>query len=676
LCIFKSFVISDLLNQYFYLQGNQMIMSRQKLKSTAFEHFKISDDGKHYVCKCLKSNEHNEQGVCGTLISAFAGTGQNAPTRASNLKRHLQRIHPEVAETVEQKDKAATLSDNAKPGTSGVVQSSLSRFVVSNRVTVEMTKEKFQAGIIEMIVKNSIPFSFFSSHAFQSLNGEMARKLGVPLSNESVRNLLLMEAKREKGKLKESLRNKLVFLKMDACTRQRVNYFAINVQFIDPLNPLMEEAIRIYTLAVKDTEAQHKSDYLNKLIRKVLQEYDISLKQVLAVVTDNATNMVSTVAKLNEEDMESEESDDDEDHAEELPEVADELQIHHMRCGAHTLQLAIRDGLKQKHAANLIGKIRQATVTARNPKLDAIVKRRSGKGAILDQVTRWGSTYMMIQRILELKDVLIDIPDVSMTDAQWRQTEELEKLLRVPFLATKNMQKANLTPGEFLKEWRNVIFQLDKIGGLIAVEILQSMRRREQSLLGNDMVLAAIYVDPNYRILLDEQQRERSKNALCEVAIRKRNLDENDKDDEEENDIPDVSTTDESEGPHETGDTEVEAFDFEKHLDEQEDHRVKRQRISRDDSQNPGFKESFLTTLKEVELFDRSSKLTIQQAISKYPALVQEVAAILTGLPTTQVSVERLFSGLKIVKSDLRASLKADVIDAILFLRTNWKNCF
>ena len=42
-----------------------------------------------------------------------------------------------------------------------------------------------------------------------------------------------------------------------------------------------------------------------------------------------------------------------------------------------------------------------------------------------------------------------------------------------------------------------------------------------------------------------------------------------------------------------------------------------------------------------------------------------------TALPPTQVSVERLFPALRITKSDLRAAMKEDLIEAILFLRTN-----
>ncbi len=54
-------------------------------------------------------------------------------------------------------------------------------------------------------------------------------------------------------------------------------------------------------------------------------------------------------------------------------------------------------------------------------------------------------------------------------------------------------------------------------------------------------------------------------------------------------------------------------------------------------------------------------------------------ARALSALPVTQVSVERPFSALKIILSDTRSRLKADLVEAILFLRTNSKNvscCF
>ena len=46
-------------------------------------------------------------------------------------------------------------------------------------------------------------------------------------------------------------------------------------------------------------------------------------------------------------------------------------------------------------------------------------------------------------------------------------------------------------------------------------------------------------------------------------------------------------------------------------------------------------------------------------------------AKTLSAMPVTQLSVERLFSFMKFILSDHRASIKQDLLDAILFLRAN-----
>ena len=48
-----------------------------------------------------------------------------------------------------------------------------------------------------------------------------------------------------------------------------------------------------------------------------------------------------------------------------------------------------------------------------------------------------------------------------------------------------------------------------------------------------------------------------------------------------------------------------------------------------------------------------------------------KIAQIALQLPVTQVSVERVFSSWKYVRSDLRMRLGDDVVDAILVLRAN-----
>ena len=161
---------------------------------------------------------------------------------------------------------------------------------------MSITKEKFKHHLIQLVVENGVPLKLFSSPGFVGLHGEMGEKLGVSLS--SIRNLILCEAEEQKNKLKEELRDKFLFLKMDGCTRHRINYLALNVHFVDSKNE-----VRIFTLAVRDTENQHSSDFIQRLVEDVLKDFEISKQQVLAVATDNASNMILAVQKLSEDSI-------------------------------------------------------------------------------------------------------------------------------------------------------------------------------------------------------------------------------------------------------------------------------------------------------------------------------------------------------------------------------------
>lgn len=51
---------------------------------------------------------------------------------------------------------------------------------------------------------------------------------------------------------------------------------------------------------------------------------------------------------------------------------------------AHTLQLTICNGLKEKHVHTLISKLRQIVRIAKTPKIDARLKWRTRKVATID----------------------------------------------------------------------------------------------------------------------------------------------------------------------------------------------------------------------------------------------------------------------------------------------------
>ena len=60
----------------------------------------------------------------------------------------------------------------------------------------------------------------------------------------------------------------------------------------------------------------------------------------------------------------------------------------HMQGAVQTLQLAIHDGVKEKHVDRHVSKVCHVAITARTPNIDAILKQKLKKGAIIDQATR------------------------------------------------------------------------------------------------------------------------------------------------------------------------------------------------------------------------------------------------------------------------------------------------
>ena len=185
------------------------------------------------------------------------------------------------------------------------------------------------------------------------------------------------------------------------------------------------------------------------------------------------------------------------------------------------------------------------------------------------------------------------------------------------------------------------------------------MRRREPQLFQVESLLAAVYFDPMNRVLLNEDQCAQAKDFICKLIRRI----ENKPAEEQHPPSPEAQPRDVTAG-----------VSFEEYLDIEESQKRKRRRLENeqyDDTDVPvdPFIAKILSALREVETYDRTNKLSVHDVIPLYPEIVQYPARRLTALPSTQVSVERLFSALKIVKSDLRANMKQDLLGAILFLR-------
>ena len=81
------------------------------------------------------------------------------------------------------------------------------------------------------------------------------------------------------------------------------------------------------------------------------------------------------------------------------------------------------------------------------------------------------------------------------------------------------------------------------------------------------------------------------------------------------------------------------------------------------------FKNAVRNALNEIEIYDRSRPLS--DVISLYPKVILPACQVCWAMPSSQVSVERLFSGVRFVQTDLRSQIGPEPLDRTLFMRVN-----
>ena len=130
-------------------------------------------------------------------------------------------------------------------------------------------------------------------------------------------------------------------------------------------NAMMARRYRIFTLGVIELMDKHTAINISEKIEKILEAFEIKKEQIYTITSDNGRNMVKTVEVLNEaQDPEFLNEDIDAGHL--LSDVTIN-NIFSIKCAAHSLQLAIKDFLKQDESNSLIQKARTLAKVLRTP---------------------------------------------------------------------------------------------------------------------------------------------------------------------------------------------------------------------------------------------------------------------------------------------------------------------
>lgn len=136
----------------------------------------------------------------------------------------------------------------------------------------------------------------------------------------------------------------------------------------------------------------------------------------------------------------------------------------------------------------------------------------------IDVETRWNSTYIMLEKLLALKDTFTIQMQNSLSTNEWQDIVEIVKVLKPLYEATLKLQKEQLLLGDFFKLWILMKAELKSIEGPLSEEVYEYVVQREGTLIDTEIVNAALFLDPRLRRTLTREKKEEAKIYLKKLA--------------------------------------------------------------------------------------------------------------------------------------------------------------
>ncbi|KAF7841239.1 zinc finger BED domain-containing protein RICESLEEPER 2-like [Senna tora] len=267
-----------------------------------------------------------------------------------------------------------------------------------NLVPYTYNQEECCKALAEFVICDEQPFRVVEGHGFRKYSNRLEPRFPVPSRVTVARDcykLFIEESKKLKAFLKKSCMR--VCLTTDTWTSvQNFNYMCLTAHFIDENWRLQK---RILNFCIIEN---HRGDTIGKAIEKCLLGWGI--EKVFSITVDNASSNDTAVAYLKK-------------RLKNWNGLVCDGDYLHVRCCAHILNLVVNDGLKDLH--NFISAIRNAVRCVRSSPArlqrfkDLVQKEKIDCKALvcLDIMTRWNSTYLMLEHALKFQKVFDRMED-------------------------------------------------------------------------------------------------------------------------------------------------------------------------------------------------------------------------------------------------------------------------
>ena len=387
------------------IAGGSVASSKQLADVFQFISIVENEDGstKAYTCMCC----------------AEKGISQCWTTRStSNFRKHLSNKHA---------DRYAPTSSQTKLRRYGFKSSKRSRPSSSAPLSSD-DKQYADKKLLEWIVNHYQSFSVVEQDDFVEFCGVLREDYDVP-SRKTLRARVIKLWEEEKAKARMKLEKDLAGRRCGMTTDMwtsaaKRGYMVVTLHYIDA-NWDMHDVIIAFIRVLYPHSAERLAEHLIAGIESMSPRL---LTSLWAITADNASSNPAMVEQINggmlqaavdlaasvllplsasQEDPESTAPND----------MAQPRDVFLLRCFAHVIQLAVKEGLKScpaldtaiGHFRDLVEKIHDS------PKLQEALSavcrslKVPDKSVDLDVITRWNSTWKMVATLLQLKEALVEL---------------------------------------------------------------------------------------------------------------------------------------------------------------------------------------------------------------------------------------------------------------------------
>jgi len=484
---------------------------RKSALNKVWEYFEIQDKSGKAICNICKLSMKSD--------------------RTFNLKTHLQKLH-----------KINFKKDDESP-TSTPTSSITAR---KQNIRVNINKKTLLRSYIGLVTEDCLPFNVLNFENLRNIVDPICEglneKLGkrMTLNAQNCKKSLKDVAENIRNSMKDEMKNRLLSLKIDSASRLSRNIFGISAQFVK------DDAVKSFILGMVELKGvgSSASKNLSAEIVRTLKKYSVDLKQIVSITSDNGANMIKATKLLSQmvsDDVETDEELNDTYLSNiQMMDKAINMRVEQIeicRCAAHTAQLCALDVTKENEIKEFLLCCRNFTKYVRKPSngFKDMFELKNIKLPQLDNTTRWGSTYKMLESLLAAKDVLMEVESIRGKNSEenfenneglWDFIESYVTVFAPLQESIIKFQAENLNYSDFYAQWLKCKMVTTKIiskncGRMfvktIGEKLLESFERRSLKLMDNAGLNACLFLDPRFHHTLSPTKRQEAVKYLKHI---------------------------------------------------------------------------------------------------------------------------------------------------------------